>query len=108
MKKVLSILSLLVLTPSASLLLADPAADPAPAVSSPLIDQAEAARKESDALGYEWRDTGALIQSARDALQKGQQAESDKLASQALFQARAATAQGQYMAKNWKMMIPKN
>ncbi|TNJ36573.1 hypothetical protein FGF66_11655 [Chlorobaculum thiosulfatiphilum] len=106
MKKVLSLLSLLLLTPSASLLLAEPTA--APAVSSPLIDQAEAARKEADALGYEWRDTGALIQSAKDALQKGQQAESDKLASQALFQARAATAQGQYMAKNWKMMIPKN
>jgi hypothetical protein len=107
MKKVLSILSLLVLTPSASLLLAEPTAA-ATAPSSALIDQAEAARKESDALGYEWRDTASIIQSARDALQKGDQAESDKLASQALFQARAATAQGQYMAKNWKMMIPEN
>jgi len=103
MKKVLSLLSLLALTPSASMLLAEPTPP-----SSALIEQAEAARKESDALGYEWRDTASLIQSAREALQKGDQAESDKLASKALFQARAGKAQGQYMAKNWKMMIPEN
>lgn len=101
MKKVLSLLSMLVLMPSASMLLADPA----PAAS--LIDQAEAARKEAASLGYEWRDTSSLIKSAKEALEKGQQDESDKLASKALLQARAATAQGKYMEKNWKMMIPK-
>jgi hypothetical protein len=108
MKKVLSLLSLLALMPSGTMLLADPAAAVPAAPSSALIDQAEAARKEADALGYEWRDTASLIQSAREALQKGDQAESDKLASKALLQARAGKAQGQYMAKNWKMMIPEN
>ncbi|MGC8774792.1 MAG: hypothetical protein ACP5R6_05985 [Chlorobaculum sp.] len=103
MKKVLSLLSFLALMPSGSMLLADPAAP-----TSALIDQAEAARKEAGALGYEWRDTASLIKSAREALQKGEQAESDKFASKALFQARMATEQGMYMAKNWKMMIPKN
>ncbi len=108
MKKVLSLLSMLVLTPSASLLLAEPAPAAPAASSSPLIEQAEAARKEADALGYEWRDTAKILDSAREALQRGDQAESDKLASKALFQARAGKAQGLYMAKNWKMMIPKN
>lgn len=102
MKKVLSLLTLLVLMPSGPMLMAEGQVG-----SSPLIEQAEAARKEADALGYEWRDTAAIIQSAREALQKGQQEESDKLASLALLQSREGVAQAKHMAKNWKMMIPK-
>jgi hypothetical protein len=101
MKKVLLLLSMVVLLPSGSMLLADQAASPS------LIEQAEAARKEADALGYEWRDTAKLIKSAKEALDKGQKEESDKLASQALLQACAAKAQARSTAKNWKMMIPK-
>ncbi|NTU53588.1 MAG: hypothetical protein HGA97_07825 [Chlorobiaceae bacterium] len=101
MKKVLLLLSMVVLMPSCAGLLADQATTPS------LIDQAEAARKEADALGYEWRDTAKLIKSAKEALEKGLQAESDKLASQALLQSRVAAAQGKYMSKNWKMMILK-
>jgi hypothetical protein len=102
MKKVLLLLSMVVLMPSGSVLMADPAATTSPN----LIEQAEAARKEADTLGYEWRDTAKLIKSAKEALENGQKEESDKLASQALLQARAATAQAKFMAKNWKMMIP--
>lgn len=102
MKKVISMLSLLLLLPSGSLLMAEQAAAP-----PSLIEQAESARKEAAALGFEWRDTAKLIHSAKEALDKGQKEESDKLASQALLQARAATAQGKNTAKNWKIMIPK-
>ncbi|MBN1929654.1 MAG: hypothetical protein JW764_08955 [Chlorobiaceae bacterium] len=103
MKKVLSLLSLLVLMPSSPMLLAGPA-ESSPA----LIDQAEAARKEAAALGYEWRDTAKLIASAREALQNGNREESDKLASRALVQGREAVVQAKFMEKNWKMMIPAN
>jgi hypothetical protein len=102
MKKVLLLLSMAVSMPSGSLLLADPAA----ALPS-LVEQAEAARKEADALGFEWRDTAKLIKSAKEALEKGQKEESDKLASQALLQSKAAIAQAKSTEKNWKMMIPK-
>ncbi|RXK87893.1 hypothetical protein EST62_05110 [Chlorobaculum sp. 24CR] len=103
MKKVLSLLSLLALMPASSMLLADPAGD-----SAALIDQAEAARKQADALGYEWRDTASLIKDAKAALEKGQVEESNALASGALLQGRQAVAQAQFMEKNWEMMIPKN
>jgi len=103
MKKVLLLLSMAALLPSGSMLLADPAASVAPG----LVEQAEAARKEADALGFEWRDTSKLIKASKEALDKGQKEESDKLASQALFQAKAAIAQARSTEKNWKMMIPK-
>ena len=101
MKKVLLLLSMAALMPSAALL-ADPAA-----ASPSLIEQAEAARKEADALGFEWRDTSKLIKQAKEALDKGQKEESDKLASLALLQGKAAVAQAKSTEKNWKMMIPK-
>lgn len=102
MKKVLLLLSMVALMPSGAGVLA------APAAAAPgLIEQAEAARKEADALGFEWRDTSKLIKSANEALDKGQKEESDKLASLALLQSRAAIAQAKSTAKNWKMMIPK-
>lgn len=102
MKKVLLLLSMAALMPSGTGLLADPAA-----VSPSLIEQAEAARKEADALGFEWRDTAKLIKSAKEALDKGQKEESDKLASLALLQGKAAVAQAKSTEKNWKTMIPK-
>ena len=101
MKKVLLLLSMAASMPSAALL-ADPAA-----ASPSLIEQAEAARKEADALGFEWRDTSKLIKQAKEALDKGQKEESDKLASLALLQGKAAVAQAKSTEKNWKMMIPK-
>lgn len=112
MKNVISISALLaVIFCAAPLTAAEPAAAPAatpaaPVPTSPLIDQAEAARKEAASLGYEWRDTAALIESARQALGKGQQAESDRFASEALLQGRAAVAQAKDMQANWKIMIP--
>jgi hypothetical protein len=102
MKKVLLLLSMVALMPSGAGVLAGTAA-----AAPSLIEQAEAARKEADALGFEWRDTSKLIKSAQEALDKGQKEESDKLASQALLQGRAALAQAKSTAKNWKMMIPK-
>jgi len=101
MKKVISLLSLLVLIPGGSLLFADPSS------SSSLIDQAEAVRKEAAALEYEWRDTAKLISSAKESLEKGQKEESDKLASEALRQGREAVAQAKFMEKNWQSMIPR-
>ena len=102
MKKVLLLLSMAALMPSGTGLLADPAA-----ASPSLLEQAEAARKEADALGFEWRDTSKLIKQAKEALDKGQKEESDKLASLALLQGKAAVAQAKSTEKNWKMMIPK-
>jgi hypothetical protein len=102
MKKVLLLLCMAVSMPSGAVLLADPAA-----ASPSLVEQAEAARKEADALGFEWRDTAKLIKQAREALDKGQKEESDKLASLALLQGKAAVAQARSTEKNWKMMIPK-
>jgi hypothetical protein len=102
MKKVVLLLSMMALMPTGAGLLAEPAG-----MAPSLIEQAEAARKEADALGFEWRDTSKLIKSAKEALDKGQKEESDKLASQALLQSKAAVAQARSTAKNWKMMIPK-
>jgi len=102
MKKVLLLLCMAVSMPSGAGLLADPAA-----ASPSLVEQAEAARREADALGFEWRDTAKLIKQAREALDKGQKEESDKLASLALLQGKAAVAQARSTEKNWKMMIPK-
>jgi len=101
MKKVLSLLSLLVLMPSGSMLLAG-------GCSSTLIDQAEAARKEAAALRNEWRDTASLIASAKEACEQGQQAKADELASRALNESQQAVAQAQFMEKNWEMMIPEH
>lgn len=113
MKKSISIAALLAMIFSGAPLSAAepaPAAIPTtptvPAPTSPLIDQAEAACKEAASMGYEWRDTAAIIESARQALGKGQQAESDRLASEALLQGRAAVAQAKEMQANWKIMIP--
>ncbi|HHE31329.1 MAG TPA: hypothetical protein ENL07_01475 [Chlorobaculum parvum] len=103
MKKVLSLLSLLVLMPSGSMLLAA-----GNACSSALIDQAEAARKVAASLGYEWRDTASLIASAKEACEQGQQAKADELASRALNESQQAVAQAQFMEKNWEMMIPEH
>jgi hypothetical protein len=102
MKKVLLLLIMAALMPTGASLLADPAA-----ATPSLIEQAEAARKEADALGFEWRDTAKLIKAAKAALEKGQKEESDKLASEALLQGKAALAQARSTEKNWKMMIPK-
>lgn len=100
MKKMIALASLLAMMPLGTL-------HAEQVQGSGLIDQAEAARKEAAALGYEWRDTEKLIASARAALAKGQQEEADKLAKEALLQGKAAVAQATYMDKNWKRMIPK-
>jgi hypothetical protein len=101
MKREITIASLLFLMPFAGTLQGAEKSAPG------LIEQAEAARKEASGLGYEWRDTAKLIESARAALAKGQQEESDRLAKEALLQGREAVAQAKYMEKNWQKMIPR-
>ncbi|HCD36790.1 MAG TPA: hypothetical protein DEQ23_07210 [Chlorobium sp.] len=103
MKKVISLLSLLVLMPSGSMLLADPAGECAA-----LIGQAEAANKEAIAHNNEWRDTAKRIKEAKAALEKGQVDEATTIATLALTQGRQAVAQDEYMDKNWEMMIPRH
>ena len=72
-----------------------------------LIEQAETARKEAASLGYEWRDTAALIKKAQDALAAGQEAEASKLAQDALLEGQQSVAQAHTMQKSWQTLIPK-
>jgi nucleoid-associated protein YgaU len=64
-----------------------------PSAAEQAISDAKAANAEAAALGYEWRDTGSLIEQAEKALADGDEAKAVELANQALSQAEAAKAQ---------------
>ena len=51
-----------------------------------LIDAADAARKEADSVGGEWRDTGKMIKKAKELLEKGDYVAAAKLANEAAKQ----------------------
>jgi len=72
-----------------------------------LIEQAETTRTEAASLGYEWRDTAALIKKAQDALAAGQEAEASKFAQDALLEGQQSVAQAHTMQKGWQTLIPK-
>lgn len=100
MKKMIPIICLMaVIVPGSTTLLASTSA-------KEVIEKAEAARKEAASLGYEWRDTAALIKSAQAALDSGKEKEASLLAHEALVQGEQATLQGKNMKQNWKQFMP--
>ena len=66
-----------------------------PAESAKAIAAAEAARSKAAAVGYEWRDTGKLIDAAKKAQAAKDNAKAVKLAKQAQRQAENALKQSQ-------------
>ena len=77
-----TIAALLIGTSLAPALAAD-AADPNVAKAQQMIDKAEAARKQADSVGGEWRDTAEMIETAKTELSKGQVVTAMKLAAEA-------------------------
>lgn len=67
--------------------------DEGPSAAEQAIADAKAANAEAAALGYEWRDTGSLIEQAEKALADGDDAKALELANKALAQSEAAKAQ---------------
>ena len=67
--------------------------DEGPSAAEQAIADAKIANTEAAALGYEWRDTGVLIEQAEKALADGDEAKALELANQAIAQAEAAKAQ---------------
>jgi nucleoid-associated protein YgaU len=70
-----------------------PAANDAAATAQQAIDAAKAANKQAAAVGYEWRDTGAMIKEAEEALKSGDTDKATKLANEAKTQADDAIKQ---------------
>lgn len=64
-----------------------------PSAAEQAIADAKAANAEAAALGYEWRDTGSLIEQAEKAMADGDEDKALQLANKALAQAEAARAQ---------------
>ena len=64
-----------------------------PSAAEQAIADAKAANAEAAALGYEWRDTGSLIEQAEKAMADGDEDKALQLANKALAQAEAAKAQ---------------
>jgi len=106
-RKILSTAALLTVMLSGGQLQAEPARkqQTVPGAKE-LITQAEATRKEAASIGYEWRDTSALIKKAQTALEDGLENDAKKLAQEALLESRQALKQGQYMKNNWQSLIP--
>ena len=67
--------------------------DEGPSAAEQAIADAKIANTEAAALGYEWRDTGVLIEQAEKALADGDEAKALELANKAIAQAEAAKAQ---------------
>ena len=67
--------------------------DEGPSAAEQAIADAKAANAEAGALGFEWRDTGTLIEQAEKALADGDEEKALELANKALAQAEAAKAQ---------------
>lgn len=71
------------------------------------VDEAEAARKQAAAAGYEWRDTSKIIAKARDAETKGDMVKAQRLAAEAKAQSELAVRQSKQQASNWPNIVPR-
>jgi nucleoid-associated protein YgaU len=67
--------------------------DEGPSAAELAIADAKAANADAAALGFEWRDTGKLIEQAEKALADGDEEKALELANKALAQSEAAKAQ---------------
>lgn len=70
-------------------------------------DEAEAKRVEAAELGYEWRDTGKILKSAKSESEAGNTESAMKLVAQALEQSADAIAQYQREKESWAARVPK-
>jgi hypothetical protein len=64
--------------------------------------EAESLRVEAAALGWEWIDTGNLLEQAREVAAKGDEEKALELVEKARFQAEAAIKQAEHEAEAWK------
>ena len=69
-------------------------------------EEADAKRSEAAELGYEWRDTGKILKSAKKESEAGNSEEAMKLVAQALEQSNDAIAQAQREKENWGTRVP--
>jgi len=72
-----------------------------------LINKAEAARKIASKAGVEFRFTKKHIKNAQKALNNGNIKKAKALASKALIQAKRAVKQKRIQARKWKLAVPR-
>ena len=70
-------------------------------------DEAEAKRAQAAELGYEWRDTGKLLKSAKSESEAGNTEQAMALVAQALEQSMDAIVQSEREKQNWAARVPK-
>lgn len=71
-----------------------------------LIASAEALRRHSAELGYEWRDPGRYIRQAESALVDGEYQKAMDLAARAKYQVRMSIAQYEHVQAHWQDAVP--
>ena len=69
-------------------------------------DEAEAMRVQAAEVGYEWRDTGKLLKSAKSESEAGNADKAMALVAQALEQSEDAIAQSQREKEIWASRVP--
>lgn len=100
-----SILALAALTLLATGCATQPATKPADAAqASAAIAAAEASRSKADAVGYEWRDTAAMIEEAKKAAEAKDYTKAIELATKAEKQGNSAVAQHSQQVEAYKAM----
>jgi len=100
-----TILALAAITLLGSGCATQPASKPATAESAKTaIAAAEASRSKADAVGYEWRDTAAMIDEAKKAAEAKDFAKAIELASEAERQGKYAVAQHAQQVEAYKAM----
>ena len=70
-------------------------------------DEADAKRMEAAELGFEWRDTGKILKSAKKESEAGNADKAMELVNQAMEQSMDAIAQSQREKENWAARVPK-
>ena len=70
-------------------------------------DEADAKRMEAAELGFEWRDTGKILKSAKKESEAGNAEKAIELVAQALEQSMDAIVQSQREKDNWAARVPK-
>lgn len=71
-----------------------------------LLDAAKAKHAESQQAGFAWRDTGARLKEAEDALTAGDFQKSMDVSARAHYQARMALVQRDYAETHWIDAVP--
>lgn len=69
--------------------------------------EAEAARQQAAAVGYEWRDTAEILKKAALAAEKGDYDQAVELAEQAKMQGERAFSQARKEEQAWERRVPR-